>query len=328
MIDKNYVEEHINNLEKSLYPNITYLIKNELTNFIMIHSENWKKEIFSQNKQNKKISSLKSFYEIDKNITINTLSNNDKFTFFINEFIKLTLRLYNHLLTYDELHIRLETHDQFYVEYKNRLENKKDLLESNKKNIKRLITKFNETTILFKQSNLTGDLYKNAYENDYKPEQILTLNQLEKARNDFHLAIKMNEIESIRSKIEKINDIRIENFKYGIESNKIILTNKQKKILFKDYFIRLRGISKTLNISLYNLFIGEPNKKSKLIDLLITLNHFKKDEICINRNFDKQYKNELSHFTDNLNYLNIISPKINQISFNNDIFINSKNLIK
>ena len=27
MINKNYLEDYINNLEKSLYPNITYLIK-------------------------------------------------------------------------------------------------------------------------------------------------------------------------------------------------------------------------------------------------------------------------------------------------------------
>lgn len=50
MINKNYLEDYINNLEKSLYPNITYLIKNELIDFIIKYSNEWKDEIFSKNK--------------------------------------------------------------------------------------------------------------------------------------------------------------------------------------------------------------------------------------------------------------------------------------
>jgi hypothetical protein len=41
MINKNYLEDYINNLEKSLYPNITYLIKNELIDFIIKYSNEW-----------------------------------------------------------------------------------------------------------------------------------------------------------------------------------------------------------------------------------------------------------------------------------------------
>jgi hypothetical protein len=59
MINKNYLEDYINNLEKSLYPNITYLIKNELLDFIVDYSYIWKNEIFSKNKDiNKVINSL------------------------------------------------------------------------------------------------------------------------------------------------------------------------------------------------------------------------------------------------------------------------------
>jgi hypothetical protein len=185
---------------------------------------------------------------------------------------------------------------------------------------------FDKNSIVFNQLKLTGDDYLKALNEEYKPLQKIIQDDYYKKIEKFHQNIKLKEIDSIKSKIEKIKDIKKENFKYGIQSNNIILTSKQKKILFKDYFIKLRGLSKTLNISLYNLFIGEPSRKSKLIDLLITLNHFKKDDICINRNFDKQFKNELSYFTNDLSFIDIISPRISQISFNNDTFINSKNL--
>lgn len=323
MINKNYLEDYINNLEKSLYPNITYLIKNELLDFIVDYSYIWKNEIFSKNKDINKNISLCEFYKLDNNYPINELSNNDKFNFFVKEFIKLTLRLFNHLLTYDELKIRLEKYDQFYIEFEN---NKLDLLKYDKNELNRLIKDFDKNSIVFNQLKLTGDDYIIAFNEEYKPLQKLILDDFDKKREKFHQDIKLKEIDSIRSKIEKIEDIKKENFKYGIHSNNTILTSKQKKILFKDYFIKLRGISKTLNISLYNLFIGEPSRKSKLIDLLITLNHFKKDDICINRNFDKQFKNELSYFTNDLSFIDIISPRISQISFNNDTFINSKNL--
>lgn len=320
MINKNYLEDYINNLEKSLYPNITYLIKNELIDFIIKYSNEWKDEIFSKNKDIIENIPLVEFYKLD--YAVNKLSNNDKFIFFINEFIKLTLRLFNHLLTYDELKIRLEKYDQHYIVENNKL----DLLKNDKNELNKLQNEFNENTIDFNNAKLTGDDYIKALNEEYKPLQKIIQDDYYKKIEKFHQDIKLKEIDSIRSKIEKIEDIKKENFKYGIHSNNTILTSKQKKILFKDYFIKLRGISKTLNISLYNLFIGEPSRKSKLIDLLITLNHFKKDDICINRNFDKQFKNELSYFTNDLSFIDIISPRISQISFNNDTFINSKNL--
>lgn len=320
MINKNYLEDYINNLEKSLYPNITYLIKNELIDFIIKYSNEWKDEIFSKNKDIIENIPLVEFYKLD--YAVNKLSNNDKFIFFINEFIKLTLRLFNHLLTYDELKIRLEKYDQHYIVENNKL----DLLKNDKNELNKLQNEFNENTIDFNNAKLTGDDYIKALNEEYKPLQKIIQDDYYKKIEKFHQNIKLKEIDSIRSKIEKIEDIKKENFKYGIQSNNIILTSKQKKILFKDYFIKLRGLSKTLNISLYNLFIGEPSRKSKLIDLLITLNHFKKDDICINRNFDKQFKNELSYFTNDLSFIDIISPRISQISFNNDTFINSKNL--
>lgn len=324
MRNNDYLEKYINSLEKNLYPNITYLIKNELIAFTTTYTYIWKGEIFSKNKDNKQNISLDEFYKA-KSYTVDKLSNNDKFNFFVNEFINLTLRLFNHLLTYDELKIRLEKYDQFYIEFENK---KLDLLKYDKNELNRLINDFDKNSIVFNKSKLTGDDYIKAFNEEYKPLQKLILDDFDKKREKFHQDIKLKEIDSIRSKIEKIEDIKNENFKYGIQSNNIILTSKQKKILFKDYFIRLRGLSKILNISLYNLFLGEPNKKSILIDLLITLNHFNKDEICINRNFDIQCKNELSYFTNDLSFIDIISPKINQISFNNDIFINSKNLKK
>lgn len=324
MRNNDYLEKYINSLEKNLYPNITYLIKDELIKFTTTYSYIWKSEIFSKNKDNKQNISLDEFYKA-KSYTVDKLSNNDKFNFFVNEFIALTLRLFNHLLTYDELKIRLEKYDQFYIEFEN---NKLDLLKYDKNELNRLINEFDKNSIVFNKSKLTADDYIKAFNEEYKPLQKLILDDIDKKRNKFHQDVKLKEIDSIRSKIEKIEDIKNENFKYGIQSNNIILTSKQKKILFKDYFIRLRGLSKILNISLYNLFLGEPNKKSKLIDLLITLNHFNKDEICINRNFDIQFKNELSYFTNDLSFIDIISPKINQISFNNDTFINSKNLKK
>lgn len=320
MINKNYLEDYINNLEKSLYPNITYLIKNELIDFIIKYSNEWKDEIFSKNKDIIENIPLVEFYKLD--YAVNKLSNNDKFIFFINEFIKLTLRLFNHLLTYDELKIRLEKYDQHYIVENNKL----DLLKNDKNELNKLQNEFNENSIDFNNAKLTGDDYLKALNEEYKPLQKIIQDDYYKKIEKFHQNIKLKEIDSIKSKIEKIKDITNENFKYGIQSNNIILTSKQKKILFKDYFIKLRGISKTLNISLYNLFIGEPSRKSKLIDLLITLNHFKKDDICINRNFDKQFKNELSYFTNDLSFIDIISPRISQISFNNDTFINSKNL--
>ena len=324
MRNNDYLEKYINSLEKNLYPNITYLIKNELIAFTTTNTYIWKSEIFSKNKDNKQNISLDEFYKA-KSYTVDKLSNNDKFNFFVNEFINLTLRLFNHLLTYDELKIRLEKYDQFYIEFEN---NKLDLLKYDKNELNRLINDFDKNSIVFNKSKLIGDDYIKAFNEEYKPLQKLILDDFDKKREKFHQDIKLKEIDSIRSKIEKIEDIKNENFKYGIQSNNIILTSKQKKILFKDYFIRLRGLSKILNISLYNLFLGEPNKKSFLIDLLITLNHFNKDEICINRNFDIQFKNELSYFTNDLSFIDIISPKINQISFNNDTFINSKNLKK
>lgn len=320
MINKNYLEDYINNLEKSLYPNITYLIKNELIDFIIKYSNEWKDEIFSKNKDIIENIPLVEFYKLD--YAVNKLSNNDKFIFFINEFIKLTLRLFNHLLTYDELKIRLEKYDQHYIVENNKL----DLLKNDKNELNKLQNEFNENSIDFNNAKLTGDDYSKALNEEYKPLQKIIQDDYYKKIEKFHQNIKLKEIDSIRSKIEKIEDIKKENFKYGIHSNNTILTSKQKKILFKDYFIKLRGLSKTLNISLYNLFIGEPSRKSKLIDLLITLNHFKKDDICINRNFDKQFKNELSYFTNDLSFIDIISPRISQISFNNDTFINSKNL--
>lgn len=320
MINKNYLEDYINNLEKSLYPNITYLIKNELIDFIIKYSNEWKDEIFSKNKDIIENIPLVEFYKLD--YAVNKLSNNDKFIFFINKFIKLTLRLFNHLLTYDELKIRLEKYDQHYIVENNKL----DLLKNDKNELNKLQNEFNENTIDFNNAKLTGDDYIKALNEEYKPLQKIIQDDYYKKIEKFHQDIKLKEIDSIRSKIEKIEDIKKENFKYGIHSNNTILTSKQKKILFKDYFIKLRGISKTLNISLYNLFIGEPSRKSKLIDLLITLNHFKKGDICINRNFDKQFKNELSYFTNDLSFIDIISPRISQISFNNDTFINSKNL--
>lgn len=322
MINKNYLEDYINNLEKSLYPNITYLIKNELLDFIVDYSYIWKNEIFSKNKDINKNISLCEFYKLDNNYPINELSNNDKFNFFVKEFIKLTLRLFNHLLTYDELKIRLEKYDQHYIVENNKL----DLLKNDKNELNKLQNEFNENSIDFNNAKLTGDDYLKALNEEYKPLQKIIQDDYYKKIEKFHQNIKLKEIDSIKSKIEKIKDITNENFKYGIQSNNIILTSKQKKILFKDYFIKLRGLSKTLNISLYNLFIGEPSRKSKLIDLLITLNHFKKDDICINRNFDKQFKNELSYFTNDLSFIDIISPRVSQISFNNDTFINSKNL--
>lgn len=277
---------------------------------------------FSKNKDINKNISLCEFYKLDNNYPINELSNNDKFNFFVKEFIKLTLRLFNHLLTYDELKIRLEKYDQHYIVENNKL----DLLKNDKNELNKLQNEFNENSIDFNNAKLTGDDYLKALNEEYKPLQKIIQDDYYKKIEKFHQNIKLKEIDSIKSKIEKIKDITNENFKYGIQSNNIILTSKQKKILFKDYFIKLRGLSKTLNISLYNLFIGEPSRKSKLIDLLITLNHFKKDDICINRNFDKQFKNELSYFTNDLSFIDIISPRISQISFNNDTFINSKNL--
>lgn len=249
MINKNYLEDYINNLEKSLYPNITYLIKNELIDFIIKYSNEWKDEIFSKNKDINKNISLCEFYKLDNNYPINELSNNDKFNFFVKEFIKLTLRLFNHLLTYDELKIRLEKYDQHYIVENNKL----DLLKNDKNELNKLQNEFNENSIDFNNAKLTGDDYLKALNEEYKPLQKIIQDDYYKKIEKFHQNIKLKEIDSIRSKIEKIEDIKKENFKYGIQSNNIILTSKQKKILFKDYFIKLRGLSKTLNISLYNL---------------------------------------------------------------------------
>ena len=52
MRNNDYLEKYINSLEKNLYPNITYLIKNELIAFTTTYTYIWKDEIFSKNKDN------------------------------------------------------------------------------------------------------------------------------------------------------------------------------------------------------------------------------------------------------------------------------------
>jgi hypothetical protein len=210
MINKNYLEDYINNLEKSLYPNITYLIKNELIDFIIKYSNEWKDEIFSKNKDIIENIPLVEFYKLD--YAVNKLSNNDKFIFFINEFIKLTLRLFNHLLTYDELKIRLEKYDQHYIVENNKL----DLLKNDKNELNKLQNEFNENSIDFNNAKLTGDDYLKALNEEYKPLQKIIQDDYYKKIEKFHQNIKLKEIDSIKSKIEKIKDITNENFKYGI----------------------------------------------------------------------------------------------------------------
>lgn len=210
MINKNYLEDYINNLEKSLYPNITYLIKNELIDFIIKYSNEWKDEIFSKNKDIIENIPLVEFYKLD--YAVNKLSNNDKFIFFINEFIKLTLRLFNHLLTYDELKIRLEKYDQHYIVENNKL----DLLKNDKNELNKLQNEFNENSIDFNNAKLTGNDYLKVLNEEYKPLQKIIQDDYYKKIEKFHQNIKLKEIDSIKSKIEKIKDITNENFKYGI----------------------------------------------------------------------------------------------------------------
>lgn len=267
----------------------------------------WYDEIKKQNKEPLNSININDFkykqYEF-----ISSLSNEDKFQIFIEEFLNLTIRLFKYIDEYELKKVEnIKSEEILLSDYESKKKTLKELEYKQIIEYEKELLEYEENIKYLDENEMEELKYKlKKYFKDTNSDKIVFIRNYLAQKNNEYLKIKFKNIipDSARTKI------------------------------FKDYYIRLRYLAKCFNMELYKTFLAENSSsfvKTKFYDFLpienkrehLSLNTIDKTQILVQQNYrDKTYADlYYPTYKPKLSEVNFQISKIKFEQFNDDFLI-------